>query len=408
MKSTQTIILAVMAVTATWSGYGQDARAHTGRDEGSRTNTWKVQVGWVHQWGRGMTVRRSSSSGYSSGLSSLSDVPRLSTSGRYDDGYVLADRWTGDSGVPTERQNMTWNWGAENASQYDYDGGVHPTLTFHKNQGSYVGESYFVSRGDSDDDYSSDGIEVKASSLLYSWTSSRGPTNAPIVDVLLDVRLVFGLALFPGSSQKYRTTTGQDVYSVSETYTYLDYYGTAAGGSWDPLVVPYSGSYGTGTDPTAGPLIPVTPESSSQSSSYSGTYQDSVAIKSKLWHLRGALGVEFVKPLTERLDVYVSPQVVLEFIDMHAERSETVTFTDRASGSSSTVTSASDSKSKMTLIPGILLTAGADYRLSERWFAGASVGWEWLAEEPSLRVGGDRVEYDLGGGEFSLYVGCRF
>ncbi|MEI7902383.1 MAG: hypothetical protein WCK89_19200 [bacterium] len=213
---------------------------------------------------------------------------------------------------------------------------------------------------------------------------------------------VVGLALFPGTTQKYRPAAGQDVLNMTETITYLDYYGTAAGGSWPALGFPYAGSHGSIGGNGSGPLIPVTPESVTLDSTYLGTLRDSVEIKSKLWRLRGEAGLEFTKPITERLDVYVAPQVVLEFIDMSAERTETVTY------NSSTIATRTDSKHKMTVLPGALLTAGADYRFNENWYTGASVGWEWLAEEPSMRVGTDKIQYELSGGEFSLYFGRRF
>jgi hypothetical protein len=59
-------------------------------------------------------------------------------------------------------------------------------------------------------------------------------------------------------------------------------------------------------------------------------------------------------------------------------------------------------------IPGFLLTGGLDYLLSEHWYAGASVGWEWLARDPSIRIGPNKIRYHLDGGEFSLYVGRYF
>lgn len=402
MKSIQATIVALLGLTAAVAGYGEEPRTGATRDPGSRTNNWRVQVGWVHQWGRGMTVRSSASAPAFGGLSLRSGALGPTTPGMYDDGYVLPDRWTGDAGVPADRQGMTWNWGANNPSQYDYDGGVHPTLTFHRDRGETVGAAYSVNAGKSEDDLPSNGIEIKTSRLLHSWTYGDGPTNNPNGKVALDLNLVVGLAFFPGTTQKYRRTSGQDVFNTTETYTYLDYYGTADGGSWPALVLPYSGSYGAGTDPTSGPLIPVTPESVGLESTYMGSYRDTVEIKSKIWRLRGEAGLEFVKPLTERLDVYAAPQLVIEFVDMSAERTETVTY------NSGKVASRTDSEHKMTVVPGVLLTAGADYRFNENWYAGASVGWEWLAEEPSMRVGSDKIEYDLSGGEFSLYVGRRF
>jgi len=403
MKSIRTTIVILLGLMASVAGYGEEPRASAGRDPGSRTNGhWRVQVGWVHQWGRGMTVRSSAAASSFGGLSLRSGALGSTTPGIYDDGYVLPDLWTGDTGVPADRQGMTWNWGANNPSQYDYDNGVHPTLTFHRDRGETVGSAYSVSEDKSEDDLPSNGIEIKTSLLLYSWTSGDGPTNNPNGKAALDMNLIVGLALFPGSTQKYRRTSGQDVFNTTETYTYLDYYGTVEGGSWPALELPYSGSYGAVSDPAAGPLIPATPESVGLESTYMGSYRDTVAIKSKIWRLRGEAGLEFVKPLTERLDVYVAPQIVIEFIDMNADRTETVTY------NSEKVSSRTDSEHKMTIVPGVLLTAGADYRLSESWYAGVSVGYEWLAEDPSIRVGSDKVNYDLNGGEFSLYVGCRF
>ena len=411
MKSKQTIIVAFLALTAAWTGFGEEPQRAHKRDRYATTNEWRVQVGWVHQWGHGMSVRGPAPSLMLGSRPALSGAAGLTypdnsspVARQFDDGYVRPDIWTGDAGVPGDRRGMTWNWGANNPSQYNYDDGIHPTLTFHKDRGEYVGGAYSVSSTKSDDDPSTEGIEVKASRLLYSWTDGSGASNGPNPKVILDVSWIFGLAYFPSTQQKSRRTAGQDVYNLSETYTYSDYYGTAAGGSYPPLQLPYSGTAGSVGGSDAGPLIPVTPESSALGAAYAGSLRDTVEIKSKLWRLRGETGVEFAKPLTDRLDVYVAPQIVLEFIDLSAKRNETVT-----SGSAGTaVASRSDSAHKMTVMPGALLTAGADYRFNEDWYAGASVGWEWLVDDPSMRVGSDRIKYDLDGGEFSLYIGRRF
>ena len=414
MKSKQTIMMAFLALTAVWTGFGEEPHKTYKRDRYANTNEWRVQVGWVHQWGRGMSVRGPAPSLMLGGTRpSLSDAAGLTypdnsspMAREFDDGYVRPDIWTGDAGVPSDRQGMTWNWGANNASQYNYDGGNHPTLTFHKDRGEYVGSEY-TSSSKSDDDLPTEGVEVKTSRLLYSWTDGNATSNRPNPKVLVDVSLVFGLAFIPGTQQKSRRTAGQDVYNLSETYTYSDYYGTAAGGSYPPLQLPYSGTAGSVGGSDAGPLIPVTPTSSSLDSTYVGSLRDTVEIKSKLWRLRGETGIEFAKPLTDRLDVYVAPQIVLEFIDMSAERNETATY-GSAGQPGTELGSRSNSAHKMTVMPGALLTAGADYRFNKDWYAGASVGWEWLVDDPSMRVGSDRITYDLDGGEFSLYIGRRF
>jgi len=411
MKAKQTRILAVLVLTSAWVCHGEEPNANAGRDgkAGSRTNAgWRVQAGWVHQWNRGMSVRGPAPMPSTGGRRSLSGAAGLTypdnnapIAREFDDGYVRPDLWTGDTGVPADRQGMTWNWGVDNAGQYNYDGGVHPTLTFHRDRGEAVGGAYSTTGGQSDDDFSSDGVEVKAMHLLRSWTKGGGTSNQPNAKVSLNMNLVVGLAWFPANKQTHRRAMEQDVYSLSETYTYLDYYGTEAGGSWPALDVPYSGSYGSvgGTD--AGPLIPAMPESATLDSAYLGKLRNNVEIESKLWRLRGEVGIAFEKPLTDRLTVYVAPQFVLEFVDMSVER-------DESGSGGGTATSRSDSKHKMAVYPGVLLTAGADYRLSENWYAGASVGYEWLFEDPSVNVGPDRVKYDLNGGELSLYVGRSF
>ncbi len=327
----------------------------------------------------------------------------------FDDGYVRPDMWTGDSGLLfgpyPERYGMTWNWGVDNASQYNYNGGVNPTLTYHIDRGESVGTITDIKGGNSEDDFESNGIEIKARRQLYSWTDAGDSNNMANARTVLDLNLVVGLAWFPSTTQKTRRSAGQNLYRMTETYTYLDYYGSAAGGSYDALDVPYSGTYGSATD--AGPIIPATPLSSSLHSSYQGTFVDSIAIESEFWHFRGLLGVELFMPLTHRLSIYASPQAVLELVDMDVERTENVTFINR-SGTTRLVDSRTDNRHKTTIVPGILLTAGVDYLITENWFAGASIGWEQLFSDPSLHVGSDKVKYDLDGGEFSLYIGRQF
>ena len=415
MKSKIVNTVAIVVLTAALSGYAQESQEQVEMEEDSRADQWQVQVGWVHQFGRGMSVSGPAPSmllGTHSqrtgvGLTYPNNgafIPR-----KFDDGFVSPDVWTGDAGLLSdpnpERYGMTFNWGVKNASQYNYDGGINPTLTYHINRGESVGKVSDVKEGNSDDDYQVNGIEVKARHLLRSWVEDRGSNNMANARTVLDLNLVVGLAWFPSSTQRNRRSVGQDLYRMTETYTFSDYYGSAAGGSWGALDVPYSGTYGSATD--AGPLILATPLSASLRSAYQGTFVDSIALESDFWHLRGVLGVELAMPLTDRLSIYASPQAVLEFIDIDVERTETVTFTDR-SGARTTIASQTDKRHKTTVAPGVLLTAGADYRINDNWFAGASFGWEKLFSDPSVHVGSDKVKYDLDGGEFSLYIGRNF
>jgi len=411
MKSTQFNMTAILALTVALAGYGQEPQLPAEQDLGLQTqkpSKWQVQVGGVHQWSRGMSVRGPAPTPSRGGRQALSGAAGLTypdnnalVPRNFDDGYVRPDIWTGDSSVPAERQGMTWNWGAQSASQYDYDDGNHPTLSFHIDRGEFSGPAHNSGNGGSDNDFDAYGIEVKAKRLLHTWLRGGDEAENPNPRVALEMSLLVGLAWFPSITQNHRRSMGQSIYGLSETYTYLDYYGTEAGGSWPALDVPYSGSYGTVGGSDAGPLIPGSPESAALNSTYLGSSRNTVDIESKIWRLRGEAGLEFATPLTERLSLYVAPQFVLEFVDMSVDRREN----GSGRGASS---SSSESTHKMAVYPGILLTAGADYRINDNWYAGASVGYEWLFQDPYVRVGADKVTYDLNGGEVSLYVGRRF
>jgi hypothetical protein len=412
----------LLVSAAGMNAYGGDDRAS---DDG--TNLWKIQVGWVHQWGRGMRVSGPTPAISGVDLSRLigrailSGAPtptypdnNLLADRNFDDGYVRADYWTGDIGLllgpNPERYGMTWNWGCDNASQYNYDGGGNPTLTYRLSGSEAVlGAPSMLQRQSGDDDLPTEGLSVRLSRRLYFWTNTtQDAENHGVVkantNTTLDLAL--GLSWFPKMTQKIVRQATMNVYGITEVYTYLDYYGTGAGGSWPPLDVPYQGIYGDAY--TAGPLIPERPVNWDYTQDLLGTARDRIVINSEIWRLRGELGVSLTRALSESLSVFIAPQFVLEFVDMRASRRETLTFTDAVSGDTTTTTSPARSKHKMSVVPGFLLTVGAEYLLDEDWFVGASLGWEWLAKDPSIRVGSSRLRFDLDGGELNLYLGRHF
>ncbi len=416
MNAIQAIAVCV-AVTATVA---------VGQVEGRRDNQWEAQVGWVRQWNRQMRITGTDptlSVTEIGGRQLLGGMPAFTypDSGAFiprtfDDGYVHPDYWTGDrellNGPDPERFGTTWNWGADRAGQYDHDGGRHPTLTFHIDRNVAVLEGASSVTGDSasqKDGMPVDGIELKLNRLLHTWAKNAGDAGLQAEDKALLMDLVLRLAWFPKQGQRFQRSQSQRMLAVSEAYVYHDYYGgnTAVGGPFPPLDVPYHGSYGTATQ--AGPLIPVTPESMQHVSRAIGTVRNNIAIRSEMWRLRGAAGLEFVKPLTRRLSLFVSPQFVLELIRMEAVRTEAVTFTSGATGESDVVVAArSDRESKTQVVPGFLLNAGANVAITENWFLSAGFGYEWLTENPSVRVGSTRIGYDLEGWEFNLAVGRWF
>lgn len=421
MTFSKTIIILLLMLTAVMDARGEDSHA-----DAPNTNLWKVQVGWVHQWGRSMRVSGPAPAISGSDLSALisrtvlSGAPAptypdgsLLTDRNFDDGYVRVDYWTGDVGLllgpNPERYGMTWNWGCDNAGQYNYDSGNHPTLSFHISGNDAMLGTPTLTGGRSDDELPTDGIEVKLNRRLHTWTNITQDADNPNLtwtNISTTLDLVLGAAWFPKVRQHVVRQAAMNVYGVTEVYTYLDYYGTSDGGSWPQLDVPFQGIFGDAY--TAGPLIPERPESWDYTTDLLGTARDRVSIESEIWHLRGEIGLTLTRELTQRLSAYVSPQFVLEFVDMRARRQETLTFTDAQTGIPTTIASRPRSKHKMTVVPGFLVTAGADYLLSENWYVGASLGWEWLTRDPSIRVGPSRVRFDLDGGEFNLYLGRHF
>jgi hypothetical protein len=415
MKTSTTSIIAIVALTSALAGYSEESGAKAEKNtitnaSDNANNQWKVQAGWVHQFGRSMSVRGPSPTPNTGGRPSLSARPGLKYSDntqyiprQFDNGFVNPDLWTGDSSVPVERQGMTWFWGADNTVKYT--AGANPTLTFSVARGEAVDSAYTISSsGDSEDDMPTDGIEVMVKRILYSWTRGGGTSNEPNEKVWLDMSLIVGMVWFPSAKQRHLRSMGQNVYGLSESYTYLDYYGSTAGGSNPRLDIPYTGTYGTIGGSDAGPLIPGLPDSATQNQTYLGSINHSIALESKLWRLRSEVGVEFSMPIFERLSLFAAPQLVFEFVDMSVHRSETSSYSGPGGGSVSQY----DSKHKMGVYPGALLTAGANFLITKNWYIGASVGYEWLFVDPSIKVGPDKVTYDLNGGEASLYVGCSF
>lgn len=377
-------------------------------------NVWQLQVGWVHQWGRDMKVSGPAPSLYRTLIPSrgtkwsgkpapgtmLGPEAGLPTSWNYDDGYVFPDEQSGVTpGGDSDYPPATHYWHYQNAGQYN--GGNH-TLTFHRDMGTRnVGDPSMTFSNDcDDDDLPRDGIELKVSRWLHTWT-----------DYGIDFDLVAGLAWFPDSeTMRNSRAIEQKVVHVRNRYVYRDFFGSPEGGGWQPGLdnwYPFYGEYRTEDDaPGDNPVIPL--DYVSGSSSTLGVVRDSVLVESEISRLRAELGLTLIKPFTSQLSAYVAPQFVLEFVEVDLDRYETVTYTDTRTGKTRIVGTRSDHEEETDVVPGFLLTAGMDYLFSEHWFVGASLGWEWLSHDVKVKVGSDTARFDLDGGEFNLYVGRTF
>lgn len=357
------ILLAVISLVST--GWGEEPQE----------KTWKVQAGWVHQWGRGMKVSGPAPSLYKDTLGNGQETP---AGWNYADGYVLPDEQSGISpGGDPNNPNSTHNWHYANPGQYNSE---NQTLTFKRG----LDGDPTVSGSTSDDSFYNEGVEVKVSRWLHTWEEWD-----------LDLDLILGLAWFP-DARPMTTSRTTELNTTSDTYK--DYFGSRG---WQPSLDQYGtgylGQFQTLPGDSDNPLIPLDPYSTSP-----GSIRDTVKVKGNFWHLRGEVGPMFTKPLTQCLSAYVAPQFALEFVDAEVRRTETVTENGVQTNSKS------NHKSNTEFIPGFLLTAGIDYLITENWYVGGSFGWEWLSRDVKVKVGPDTATFGLEGGEFSLYLGRKF
>ena len=399
------VVIVLTSVAVCWQGGS------------ARAGAWYTQAGWVHQWGRGLSVSGPAPSISSADLSaaplggrSIHDgqptatypdnsllIPRT-----FNDGYVRPDYWTDDAGLQgTDRYGKTWNWGVDSAGQYNYDNGVNPTLAFHIDGQQVVLGGQTTSGGTLDSDMPTDGLEIRVGRTLVAWGAEQADMKGKNAQTSLDLEL--GLTWFPCADQQAVRQAERTVYGVTETYVYSDYYGSSAGGNWGPLDVPYQG-----TAADSGSLIPENPTESHYTRQALGTVRDRVTVDGEIDRLRGVAGFSLSRQIVSRWTVYLAPQFVVEFVDLSATRRENLAYTENQTGRVTALSSHSEQADKNTAVPGFLLTGGLDWRCLGEWYVGMDLGWEWLARDPALSVGDDRVSFDLGGGEFSLFVGRDF
>jgi hypothetical protein len=406
MKTSYTILTAAAVWVTVAIGQGEEAI------EAPRKDVWRVRAGWVHQWGRDMEVRGSAPSYYRS-LLPRSGNPRWAgkpppgemsgpwvgrpgeSDWNFDDGYVFPDEESGERpGGDPANPYSTHYWHYTSADQYDAE---NHTLTFHRDMGMRTDGAPRSALGGIDENLPRNGINVSASRWLHTWEERN-----------VDLDLLVGLTWFPKTKTLRNTrSTDQNVVRENLAYTYFDFFGDRG---WQPELGSYGygaggywGEYSTLPGDTDNPILPLEYDVSDPTR---GLVRDTARINGKIWRLRGEAGPTFTRPLTERLSLYLAPQFVLEYVKARVYRTETVTLYEE--GQSSLLGSRSHKNKTTRFVPGVLLSAGATYLISEHWHVGASVGYEWLSRDVSLSVGPDTVNFDLKGGECSLFLSRQF
>ncbi len=135
--------------------------------------------------------------------------------------------------------------------------------------------------------------------------------------------------------------------------------------------------------------------------------QSVVTTKADLYRVRAGLGPTLSVPITDQLSLYVTPQFTMSLVHAEVTRNQTGTSTDMGTGNTTVLSSSEANNDKTAFLSGVLLAAGLDYHITSNWVVGAYIGHEWIPDTLSVCVGSDRMNFNLGGSEASVYVGIK-
>ena len=355
----------------------------------------------------------------------------------FDNGHVGPDQWTTDSGVPPERQNLTWNWSAENPSQYDP--GNH-TLTFTRTTVAQSGRASRQIRG-------AKSQRVEYQTLQNSPLETQEDLTGAALDLMDDRVLVkknrwqgsvrLGLSLFLPEEKHWDTgsayqaflrqttvQTTEDVLTqtttdsrIVETYVYSDVHN----------VVPSVGlPYGGPADPWGGPgpLIPALPSDYSISQAGAGTSTSEEIVSSSRtvgvneWRIDSiAYDLElkqqrlWVNPLAnfsagESFSFFAGPVLSLTFAQVEATRTANLMVVS-GGNQPELVHAWADRSDEDAWLPGIGVRAGCAWTITPTWFMAADLGATWM-KTLEMDVGPATLEADLGGWQGALQIGRVF
>ena len=343
---------------------------------------------------------------------SSSAVPEARDSGYGDrvfaDGYVKRDAGTGNPN--SIDPSLTWNWGYNNASQYNY---IEESLSFHR-YSEAVGSSRRTSRTtlsdgvfDADDTVSGWGVDVAMGYLFPSEGNVK-------------FGLVFGLSGAWNENAKFNTSTYSEQikeekfsvrHSITDTYVYdvlgINMPGAGHAGTYDgpfdnPPVIP-------------SPVIPNAPSSirrnvdsvSKRTSSSTWTAQNYIhmEVDSDLYGLR--LGPQLILQAGENLSFHITPHVSVNYADVKVERIERFTAV-YGDGRTETLRTWHDKESEKDFLFGAGIMVGMDVEFGNGVFAGIWGGYDWMSDEVEVQAGPNTVSFDGSGYIVGLMLGYRF
>ena len=299
----------------------------------------------------------------------------------YDNGYVGLAPSTGNPSAIDP--NTTWNWGYNNAGQYNAGAG---SLSFQK-QGVPRYSALADGGSGGKDEMLGTGLQL----LLSAPLKQSGKWS---------VDLVFGFQGIWGAEAKYSENAGY--FNVTDTY---DVSGIPAASF---PAAGHHGTYGGPFDPAATPPYTIIPNLPGSRAAVPGapalaTAQSSVAfdVNQSLYQL--SVGPQIGLAVSKRLTLNARPTISVNIIDVDVERSETFMFGD-GSGAHTWKDSAGDREVYL----GLGITVGANYDLGKGWFTGVFGGYEWVMEKVNISVGPNTVTADASGWTAGFTVGKSF
>ena len=349
-------------------------------DEQERETLWTVRASALYRGNMDVGIRGVSSAGAAPPIAGGNRAPAgIGGLGgyanrNYDNGFVYIDPGTAFPG--TLIPGLTWYWGYRDGGQYNAAG---ETLRFTKAGGERFSQSVVRNQKlEFDEETEAPGFSLE---LSRDWKVMG-----------LDSSVTLGFNGFWMDSVEVAGEPYEELVRRS-TYRVMDTYDTSKGGP--PPPAPYSGTY-------AGPgyVISNIPQA-----------RDEVTTSSQTWRALGRVELEVDSELYQvwlgpRLDCAlrdldvirfgIQPYVSLSYLDVEATRTETVQWSGGAGGANSTMRRSAQA-SEDDLLPGLGIRASVDWAFLPTWAIGLMGGYDWVADEVEVQVGGVETEVDVSG-----------
>ncbi|NCD34396.1 MAG: hypothetical protein EOL87_13415 [Spartobacteria bacterium] len=349
----------------------------------------------------------------------------------FDDGY---NKISPPTAATTEKD--TWNWGySDKANQYDSG---RQQINYHRTtsqQAAGTFEQYTetavaqfntampISEMSESQRFDALGLTVEASMAIHESQTTRMSIDGGIVaawsrDISLSETRLAAAVEEKDYIDRVDAGTSYD-WTIDRTYTesyaYDDMHGVIGS-----MAQSYAGSYG-GPGPLLGnrpasynvatnDVLSIVPYSSS-GRSYTGSqyWQAETTVDLDVDMMRETvwMGSTFEWLISSRVNLFVTPKVSVNVVDMTAKRKETLTII-APDGTRQEANVWRDEEEQTYWLPGMAVSAGMGYGVSDNLNIQLALAREWVFEHPDMDVGPSRVEADLDSYNVEVSVGYAF